>query len=134
MTTEEKHILQNSRRQFFQQNLRYLKTKQGAFESSMHHLDHPLFNGGRVLEPTDNHRGEMKLLSEIDREADYVYLVRATILKLTGIERKICRAILRYDSLEKARRHVKLSRKAFREKIKNLKPHFTQCLRAYNAC
>jgi len=57
MTKDDEKLLNTSKRNFFRDELRRRKTRQGQFDAAMLHLGHPLPGGGRILEPSDNGAG-----------------------------------------------------------------------------
>ncbi len=75
---------------------------------------------------------EVRAFDEPGLEPPFVYLVRAEVAKLDGIKRKVVKSVMKWPFLEEARRHTKLCKSAFWGNLKNLRPRFTQCLRARN--
>jgi len=57
MTKDDEKLLNTYKRNFFRDELRRRKTRQGQFDAAMLHFGHPLPGGGRILEPSDNGAG-----------------------------------------------------------------------------
>jgi len=66
MNTNDAKLIHTVERHLFQDQLRHIKTKQGSFECSFLHLDHPIVPGGRLVEASDRGQGVERILDAVE--------------------------------------------------------------------
>ena len=134
MSDEEAKIWNHHLRQVYQKELRWLKTKQGKFESTMLHFDHPLPGIANLyLQASDNGIGAEKIRSAMDPIPFWLKLWRRKRLQLKPKRRRIHDAlILDWRTVAAARIACVSARTVITAKT-FFKMHFNQCYQAWKA-
>lgn len=132
MTDDEAKLLNSVQRHEFQKALAYGKTRQGSFENTMLHLDHPLFAGGQDLTADDGGKGAADIRNIDDGECPlWLKLWRQKRAKMSKSHRRILNALSVDWRTVHAARIAHVSTATVKREKTFLKKVFAQCFQAW---
>lgn len=131
MTEQEKHILQNAKKQFYQKEIAYIKTRQGAFESHLLHFDHPLFAGGVSLVASDNGEAAEKIRKNVEVCPLWLSLWRNAYTKLPPKGKRVLYALMQDWRTTSAAKLAGVSRPTIIEWKHRFRTYFFTSYRAW---
>ncbi len=131
MTEHELHILQRSKKLFYRNHLAYLKTKQGAFEASMLHLDHPFAVGCRELTASDEGRNALQIRENNEVCPLWLKLWRNAYAKLPPKGKRILYALMQDWRTTSAAKLAGVSRPTIIEWKRRFRTYFFSSYRAW---
>jgi len=135
--TEEAKLLHAVERHLFQDELRRLKTRQGAFDAAMYHLDHPVPGTDFYLKPSDHGRGAADIRrnceSSLDTQPLWRKMWNRRRLELKPRHRAVLDALMLDMRPQIAARLSRTSKYLVYECLQKIfKKHFAQCYQAYH--
>ena len=131
MTEADAKLLNTAERHEFQKALAYGKTRQGSFENSMLHFDHPLPGGGRILEPSDRGASAAEIYRMLEPTPLWTTLWKRSAAKLPRTGKKVLAALMEDWRSRPAAKIAGVDHKTVDSWKKIFKVHFAQCFRAY---
>ena len=131
MKTANQKLLHRIERYEFIDNLRHGTSRQGAFEMSMLHLDHPIPGTEFYLVPSDHGAGAERLLAAVERKPLWKKLWVIGVKKLKPNGRRVLSALMKDWRTTSAAKIAGVSRNCVDRWRTKFKMHFAQCWRAY---
>ena len=131
MSADEAKLLHTCERHLFQDTLRYNRTRQGAFECAMLHFDHPVFSGGRNLDPSDCGDGAAAIRGRCEGTPRWRELWQVSAAKLPPKGKAVLAALMQDWRTAPAAKIAGVSRPTVDAWKKNFKIHFAQCFWAW---
>lgn len=132
MTESEAKIINRRARKAFLDELRYRKTRQGAFEESFLRLDAPRAPGGRSFEVSDHGASAAAVRARCEETPLWRTLWARARRRLTRKQRRILDALLIERRTSRAAKIARVSTFAVRQFKKTFfKMHFSQCFKAW---
>ena len=129
--TEERKLLNTVARHEFQNELKHLRTRQGRFDATMLHLDHPIPGTDLYLDPSDRGKSAAAMYDEIEVIPLWLRLWRLAAAKLPPKGRAVLGALMIDWRTAPAAKIAGVSRPTVDSWKTKLKTHFAQCWRAY---
>lgn len=129
--TEERKLLHRVERNLFIDRIRHDATKQGRFDKSCWHLDHPLPGTDVYLRPSDQGAGADRVYAALEKEPLWLRLWRRAVTKLPPRGRAVLAALEIDWRTAPAAKIAGVSRPTVDSWKTKLKTHFAQCWRAY---
>ena len=129
--TEESMYWHKTERQQFQNELKHLGTRQGRFDASMLHLDHPIPGTDLRLDPSDHGQSAASMYDSVEVVPLWLRLWRLGAAKLPRKGRAVLDALKVDWRTMPASRMAGVSRPTVDCWKTKFKTHFVQCWRAY---
>ena len=129
--TEQAKLLHRVERNQFIDRLRHEATKQGVFDRSMWHLDHPLPGTTAYLRPSDRGAGAEALYRAVEERPLWMKLWVRARLALKPRQRAVLDVLLIDWRTSRAARIAGENRKFVLRSKTFFKTHFAQCYQAF---
>lgn len=129
--TEEAKYLNTALRHSFQDALRYNGTRQGSFECSMLHLDHPVPGTEFYINPSDDGAGAMKVYENVEEIPLWQHLWAIKVAKLPPKGKIVLYALMQDWRNRPAAKIARVSHNCVIRWKTKFKVHFAQCWTAY---
>ena len=129
--SEQAKLLHRVERNQFIDRLRHEATKQGVFDRSMWHLDHPLPGTTAYLRPSDHGAGAEALYRAVEERPLWMKLWVRARLALKPRQRAVLDALLIDWRSRPAAKRAGVSQPTVDVYKKNFKTHFAQCYQAW---
>lgn len=131
MNTNELKLLHRVERNEFIDRIRHERTKQGAFDKAMWHLDHPIPGTTLLLAPSDKGAGAEKVYAAVEEKPLWLKLWHKDRLALPPRQRAVLDALAIDWRTAPAAKIADENRKFVARSKKIFKTHFAQCHTAW---
>ena len=131
MNTNDQKLLHRVERNQFIDRIRHERTKQGAFDKAMWHLDHPVPGTDVYLVPSDQGAAAEKMYAALEEAPLWQKLWVKARLSLKPRQRAVLDALLVDWRSRPAAKIAGVDHKTVDDAKKIFKVHFAQCWRAY---